>query len=197
MVRARCGDFRGLLAAVVVALSFIAAPAASAEDPRTVGACAAAGEVWLHIQTDRGQVLRSECVGIPASGVAALENAAVAVTETSGGYVCTLARYPQVCPRRFAGQYWQYWQSNSLGASWTYSQKGAAKSSPVRGGVEGWCYNAADETRCQLPQLTPEHPTAPRIDAAPASSGGNPWWVAATAVILAVALVGLWRQRRP
>lgn len=147
-------------------------PPASAE---TVGECAAADEVWLHIETESGEVLRSECVGSPTTGRDALAEAEVATTRATGGYFCTLAGHPHSCPRRFSDAYWQYWHAGSVDDPWVFAERGADTRRPVPGGLEGWCYKPTDAERCTLPTLAVDHPAAPRIDKQPPSSNAGVW----------------------
>lgn len=161
---------------------------------RSVGECLAAGEVWLHIQIETAQVLRSECVGSPANGTEALASADVATTLSSGGYLCTLAGHPEQCPRRFAGQYWQYWHVDSLGTPWTYSQWGADEHEPKPGSIEGWCYNRTGESRCVLPTLSADDVAAPRVDIE-SESVSTSGWVIGILVVLAVAAAVIVRRK--
>jgi hypothetical protein len=183
----------GLLVAVVLLLC-AAAPAAS--DPAaTVGQCLANGEVWLHVQTDEGEVLRSECVGRPTSGMEALETAQVRTTQSSGAYLCTLAGYPDQCPASYNGRYWQYWHADAADQDWSYSQKGPGEYRPPGGSIEGWCYNAASEDRCRLPTLSAADPKLPRIDHTALSQGGSAMWTVVLAVAAAVGAGVVWLRR--
>lgn len=154
------------------------------ERPPTVGECLDAGEVWLHIQAETGTVLRSECVGKPATGTDALRAAGVAMSFADGGYVCRLAGHPEHCPRRFDDQYWQYWQTSSTDAAWVYASRGSDDSRPVPGSIEGWCYNSPDEDRCALPTLSPNDATAERVDGTSEEVASNRWVVVAVALVL-------------
>ncbi|HTW18324.1 MAG TPA: hypothetical protein VMF51_24585 [Nocardioides sp.] len=166
-----------------------------AVSPATVGECLGAGQVWLHVQTEDERVLRSECVGTPATGQAALAAAEVDSRESKGGYLCTLAGYPETCPSSFTGQYWQYWYADGLGADWSFSQKGAGARRPTPGGIEGWCYNADDEKRCDLPRLSADGEPAERIDLHQDSKGLGPWVVGVVVVVVAAGSLLLARRR--
>lgn len=145
-----------------------AGPSPTAPAGPTVAECLSSGDVWLVIETDTQVVLRSECVGRPATGQDALRAAEVATTNAKGGYLCTLAGYPARCPHTYRGQFWQYWHAGGGGAPWEFSTKGAGDYSPRPGSIEGWCYNAAGSDRCRpaLPALT-DGPS-PRVDPPPA-----------------------------
>jgi hypothetical protein len=170
-------------------------PEVTAVSPATVGECLGAGQVWLHVQTDDERVLRSECVGTPATGQAALAAAQVDTRESKGGYLCTLAGYPETCPTSFTGQYWQYWYADALDAEWSLSQKGAGTRSPAPGTIEGWCYNADDEKRCELPRLSAEDKSAERIDLRHDSEGLGPWLVGGVVVVVVAGWLVLTRRR--
>ena len=174
-------DGRGWLAAVlciVLSLAGVAAPPAIADEPSptptvaapagpAVGECLTAGEVWLVIRTDDGQLLRSECVGTPTTGADALRAAEVPTVMTKG-YYCTLAGYPSRCPRTYRDQFWQYWHAAGVDAAWVFSQKGAGSHAPQPGSIEGWCYNPQDVARCHPPKLAATDRPAPRLDLPPA-----------------------------
>lgn len=197
----RRGTFLILLGVVAGALFLSSEPAPAAGDapipsPATVGECLGRGEVWLHVRTDAGRVLRSECVGMPPTGLDALAAADVATTEAKGGYLCTLAGYPDRCPSRFTGQYWQYWHAVSAATPWAYSPKGAGEYRPVPGSIEGWCYNPSGEKRCRLPVLAETDSPAERVDLKPDRGGIGLWAAGIVVVVLALAVVGLRRRRR-
>lgn len=168
-----------ILAAFCTALMglLVFSGAATTDGPTTVGECVGGGEVWLHVETETGQVLRSECVGTPTTGRAALAAAEVATTQSTGGYLCTLAGHPETCPRRFTGQSWHYFHAASPRASWVHSKKGAGGRRPPAGSIEGWCYNAEDEKECEPPRLTADHATADRVDIEPSDDGLDLWVV--------------------
>ncbi|MCR1785894.1 hypothetical protein KVF89_25390 [Nocardioides carbamazepini] len=163
--------------------------------PATIGECLGHGEIWLHVRTDAGEVLRSECVGTPTTGLEALAAADVATTEAKGGYLCTLAGYPDRCPGRFTGQYWQYWHAASDAAPWAYSPKGAGEHRPAPGSIEGWCYNASGEKRCRLPVLAETDGPAERVDLEPVRGGIGLWAAGIVAVMLVFVVVQLRRRR--
>lgn len=188
--------------AVVCAVAFIVGQSAAHADQgvtsgatQTLGGCLDAGDVWLHLQTDDDRVLRSECVGKPVTGIDALETADVAMTYSTGAYLCTLAGVPEHCPKTFNGHYWQYWHATSAGADWQYSAKGPGDFSPAPGSIEGWCYNTDAERRCELPTLNAQHRASPRIDDVTASGGASPWLVLLLVAVTAVVFVWV-RQRR-
>jgi hypothetical protein len=196
MVRAVPGSRLLLLLLAVLITISPAASSAATTPPGTVGECLQAGQVWLYVETDAREVLRSECVGRPATGLAALEAAGVRTTESSGGYLCTLAGYPEQCPARYAGRYWQYSHAADTETSWSYARQGADTYAPPPGSIEGWCYNRADEERCTLPRLSPSDLTAPRVDlAAPADTGGR-WTLVVAVVILGLLGVAVLVLRR-
>lgn len=159
--------------------------------------CLSTGQVWLVVQADTGTVLRSECVGRPATGQAALESAGVAMTTSGGGYLCTLAGYPSRCPTTYRGQYWQYWHANGVGSSWQYSQEGAAAFVPQPGSIEGWCYNGRDADSCRPPSLTGSEMASARVDFPPASDapGGVTVWIAG-GLLLVTAMAFVLARRR-
>lgn len=164
-VRGIAGRLALFSAAAVVLFVGHASPAiAGTPSPARLGECLATDRVWLHVQTETDVVLRSECVGRPSTGIEALRAADVATTEARGGYLCTLAGHPQECPGRFDGRYWQYSHAASAAAPWRFASRGAAGHRPQAGTVEGWCYNARDEERCELPRLQSRHPASPRVD---------------------------------
>jgi hypothetical protein len=188
----------GVLAVLLWATPVTYAAAGSSSDERTVGDCLAAGEVWLYVRDERGEVLRSECVGTPATGLAALEAAGVATTEATGGYLCTLAGHPSRCSTRYTGQYWQYWHTTSTEDRWRYSQQGADSYRPAPSTIEGWCYNRSDEERCALPRLSDADTPAPRVDATAEPSSDGRWSLALVAATLTVlGGAALWLRRRP
>lgn len=169
---------------------------AGGEAERTVGRCLDDGQVWLHVQAASGQVLRSECVGRPASGREALAAAEVPVAVNREGYICALAGEPERCPARFAGRYWQYSHASSPGGPWRFSQLGADAYRPQPGTVEGWCYNTTEEDRCELPVLAAAHPAAPRVDLDTDRPGTNLWLVAGMVAFLVATGVFVTAQRR-
>ncbi len=181
--RSRATDRRHLLhflaGATVALTAALAAPMPVGASPpgseATVGECLDAGEVWLLIRTEEGQVLRSECVGAPKSGREALGAAAVATARAPGGYLCSLAGHPDPCPRRFTDRYWQYWRSPGVGAGWAYSERGPDRYRPAPGSIEGWCYNGRGERRCELPLLAATDRPADRVDLASARASTNGW----------------------
>ncbi len=196
MLRDVLGRTIGLVVLVLALLPAGTAAAAAAQDKSsTVTACLLAKRTWLHVQTETGEVLRSECVGTPANGLAALANAKVATTKAKGGYLCTLAGHPKKCPTRFAGQYWQYWTAATVGAPWVHSPVGPAKQELSGGTIEGWCYNEAKQKYCSLPDLQAGERPAERVDLASAQTGARGYWPIAVAV-LALAATGLWVRRR-
>ncbi|WP_418058816.1 hypothetical protein [Pimelobacter simplex] len=189
-----------VLGVVVVPLPW--APSAAAEpttsppgSTATLGQCLADGDVWLHVELDRDHVLRSECVGRPATGLEALAAADVQTTEHKGGYLCTLAREPQTCPSSFNGRYWQYAHAAGADAPWRYSRLGAAEHRPAGGDIEGWCYNAQGQERCVLPALAAGHGPAPRVDGPEPRGGIGPWAAGAVVVVLGAAVVTVRRRR--
>lgn len=173
-------------------------PAVPRDDGRTVAECLAAGEVWLVVRTDTQVMLRSECVGRPETGRAALDTAKVAVTTARGGYLCTLAGYPSRCPTTYDGRYWQYFHAAAVGADWQYSQRGADNYAPAAGSIEGWCYNAPGSGRCSPPSLSAEDLASPPVDLTPeASSGPGPTVWVALAVVGSATVVFWVVRRRP
>jgi len=166
----------------------------------TVQDCLSTGQVWLLVVTERGRRLRSECVGSPATGMAALTAADVRTSTASGGHLCTLAGHPEACPRTFDGQYWQYWHADGLAAPWRYSDKGAESYSVPPGSVEGWCRNRSGEERCRLPALDPDERPMAAVDLhhdQPAASWAAASWAAASGVVVLLGAAGvLWLRRR-
>jgi hypothetical protein len=193
------------LATLVLTLAFTLVAlqlphAARAEDdtgpsPQTVPECLGASEVWLLIRDEHGQVLRSECVGTPATGTAALSAADVETTQAPGGYLCTLAGHPRECPTSYDGQYWQYSHAYSPDGPWHYSREGAGTSQPAPGSIEGWCYNTPDQDRCALPVLVDTNP-APRVDAALVNSPNRRWTYIALGLLAVLVAVGTLVARR-
>lgn len=164
----------------------------------TLGACMDAGEVWLYIRTDDGDVLRSECVGRPATGRDALAAADVATSTTKGGYYCMLAGYPKKCPSKFDGRYWQYYHAGSPDGPWRYPELGAPSYEPAGGTIEGWCYNAEGEKRCTLPTLSAATTPSPRVDVPADASDRNLWLLGV--IVVGFGAAGLWewsRRRHP
>lgn len=189
----------GMAGAVLLASSALMPVATVAADARpgtadTVEECRRTGQVWLLVVTETGERLRSECVGRPDTGGAALALADVTTTQSTGGYLCTLAGHPQVCPRSFDGTYWQYWQSAGPGAAWVHSARGAGSSTVTPGSVEGWCRNAEGEEYCDLPVLSPGDVAAARVDVEPERAGRI--WPAALGVVVLVGATVVARRRR-
>ncbi|WP_235736269.1 hypothetical protein [Nocardioides alcanivorans] len=182
----------GLVAALLSALALTAA--AHPGTTATVGECLDSGQVWLHVETP-DQVLRSECVGTPDSGSAALAAADVATSESKGGYLCTLSGYPDRCPTRYNGQYWQYSHASGVGAAWQYSQKGAGEFRPAPGSIEGWCYNTADENRCALPSLSADDTAAERVDVEATGGGLGPWVIGGVVLVVLAGALAVRRLR--
>jgi hypothetical protein len=163
----------------------------------TVGECLAGGDVWLYVSADDGTVLRSECVGRPSNGLQALTKAGARSTQSKGGYVCTLAGYPAQCPRRYNGQFWQYWHASGAGEGWTFSDRGAGEYRPEPGSIEGWCYNSPGTRRCALPTIAAEDRAVERIDRATTSeSTGTPAVAVGLAGVVVVALAAVVLNRR-
>lgn len=143
-----------LLSAIATSLALFSAPlAASAdEDTNAVGECLGADQVWLLVVDEESNVIANECVGNPATGTEALENAGLTLGYDSSNFLCTIDSHPSQCPTTFNGQYWNYY-SGTPGADYTYSTVGAGESSPAGGSIEAWCYNKADEESCTPPTL--------------------------------------------
>lgn len=180
--------------AVAVVWIAVAAFAEPVDSTTTVGQCRERGDVWLYVRTDDDRVLRNECVGAPASGFEALAAADVDTRESDGGYLCMLAGYPERCPSRFAGQYWQYWHASGPGTEWEYAKKGAGDAVPAAGSIEGWCYNARGEERCALPVLAAADGPTARVNLEPAGRPTQIWALGGIAVVLGVAF--WWTRRR-
>lgn len=186
--------FRAVIAVVILAVLLAPGATAIANVPTTpqapgtsptVGRCLNSGQVWLVVQIAEGRTLRSECVGRPGTGQQALASADVPVTQSDGGYLCTLAGHPAVCPTSFDGQYWQYWHSAGIGQNWVYADKGAAKSRPEPGSIEGWCYNQQNTKRCLPPVLTAGDTPRTRLDLSSKPAETSRWiWAAMAAVVL-------------
>ncbi len=143
-----------LLGAITMTLSLLTAPLAAHADGESnaVGECLSSDEVWLLIVDEEGSVIANQCVGTPATGIAAIEAAGVAIGYDSSNFVCTLGGHPSECPASFNGQFWNYWQG-SAGAEYAFAQTGPAESVPAGGTIEAWCYNKADEEGCTPPTL--------------------------------------------
>lgn len=172
-----------------------AVPTSNDGAPDTVADCLERGEVWLLLVTENGERLRSECVGTPQNGSQALAAAQVSTVRSKGGYLCTLAGYPESCPRTFDGQYWQYSQARGLAEEWVYSQKGADSSRVRAGSIEGWCRNAPGEKYCTLPTVRGDETAAARVDHQ-AGGGGSVWLGLVAVVVLAGAGLIVWLRRR-
>lgn len=180
-----------LLIALVVALASASAATGASAAPlpeqsgNAAGRCLASGQVWLLIVTDTGRVIANQCVGNPKTGEQALRNAGVSFThKPDAGYICTIGGYPEVCRKKFNGQYWTYYQAQGTG-DYHYSDWGANVYKPKPGAVEAWCYNKPDEYRCVPPKVkivmpsestptptpkpTPKPTTAPKPTAKPTS----------------------------
>ncbi|MGV1005628.1 MAG: hypothetical protein ACOYEV_12870 [Candidatus Nanopelagicales bacterium] len=125
---------------------------------KAVAACTRAGKVWLAVLTPEGRALANKCVGNPTTGLAALRAAKLTLTTSPGGYVCTIGHYPDRCPTRFTGTYWQYYHAQP-GGPWIYSSRGASNYKPIPGSLEGWCYSKA---RCSPPAELPKQAKAPK-----------------------------------
>ncbi|GAB3819987.1 hypothetical protein GCM10028820_24830 [Tessaracoccus terricola] len=166
-----------------------------------VESCTSTGQVWLLVQDETGRVLANQCVGTPASGAAALRAGGLDFETSRGGVICSVAGNPAECPRRFTGQFWQYWHSEPAGP-WVFADKGPTNRTPRPGSLEGWCYNTTDERRCTLPEpgavadlgVTTNPPVS-------GSASGSPVALIATVTVLAAGGVGFWlwnrRRRHP
>jgi len=117
-----------------------------------IGACLAAGHVWVVVVDETGQVHANQCVGTPSSGEQALADAGMRLEFGRSRLICTIDAHPASCPSRFTGQYWHYYHALP-GQGWTYSQQGAGSRKPPPGSIEGWCYNASDQDSCFPPEL--------------------------------------------
>lgn len=150
---------RRFLAALitVLALTFalFSSPSTARADGESneVGACLAAGEVWLLVVTDSDEVLANECVGTPATGTDALVAAGLELGRDGDNFICSIGGHPAQCPAVFAGQYWGSYMG-APGAEYAYAQLGPDENEPQAGTIEAWCYNKADEAECTPPYLT-------------------------------------------
>ena len=127
-------------------------PQPSSPGSNAIGACTAAGQVWLYVEDVDGTVVANQCVGTPATGEDALLRAGVAIEHARSGLICTLAGRPARCPAPFDGSFWNYWHTRP-GAEWKFSDKGAAEWHPQAGSIEAWCRNRPDVHRCEPPDL--------------------------------------------
>ncbi|WP_314820748.1 hypothetical protein [Arachnia propionica] len=200
-------------------------PVARADDPaplpqpstagsNAVGACLAAGQVWVVVVDETDQVHANQCVGTPSSGEQALADAGMRLEFGRSRLICTIDAHPASCPSRFTGQYWHYYHALP-GQGWTYSQQGAGSRKPPPGSIEGWCYNASDQESCFPPELLITRGgeviappgvaqtnllDPPVVVKAPASLPIEiPWGLIAAGVVLAALVAVAWwlRRRRP
>lgn len=188
-------------------------PQPTADDHNPIGACAAAGQVWLLVVDEDGRVLANQCVGTPANGEQALADAGMRIQFGRSRLICTIDSHPETCPASFDGRYWQYWHA-APGQPWTFSSLGATSHHPAPGSVEGWCYNKLGQEHCAMPTLRVVHDGAethvgdpnrqPPLDLdvavhAPVPLPSTAPWELIAALGCGAALVGgtlLWRRRR-
>ncbi|WP_316669022.1 hypothetical protein [uncultured Propionibacterium sp.] len=107
----------------------------------TVEDCTGAGQVWLVVSNDEGEVMANQCVGTPENGTAALEAAGLSIgRDSSSQFICQIGDYPAECPATY-DKYWNYYHAEPAG-TWFYSQEGADAYKPEAGWIEGWCYGS-------------------------------------------------------
>lgn len=215
----RCGLAGWLMALVLLACCPASAhadeprplPQPTAAGANAVGACLAAGEVWLIVSDEVGTIHANQCVGTPRSGEQALADGGMRLEFGRSRLVCTIDGHPDTCPANFTGQYWHYYHALP-GQPWTYSQQGAGSRTPPAGSLEGWCYNSNSEDSCTPPQLLITQSGAVVAPPGVAASDladppvmlnapvphptGTPWELilAATALVAVAALAWWWRR---
>ena len=140
------------------------AASAPASAYSSVEECTGAGQVWLVVSTDEGEVLANQCVGEPENGAAALEAAGLAIARDSGSqFICQIDGYPAECSIS-SDAYWNYYHAEPAG-TWFYSQESADTYAPEGGWIEGWCYG----TTCTPEGI--EGDAAPQIDTSVPATG--------------------------
>lgn len=125
-----------LLAALVLASSFVVTPQASAAD------CAGV-KVVVDFAALGGGIQTKCAAGDPQSGLQAMDRAPFKYTfvPRQTGFVCTIENLPNPCTKPTTSAYWSYWHAKP-GGTWTYSTSGAASYDPAPGTVEGWAFGA-------------------------------------------------------
>jgi len=154
--------------------------------------CLDQGKIWLAIQNSKKELLVNKCVEKAATGSQVLIDAGVKTTKDAKGFICAMEGEPAVCPTKFDGNYWHYYQGTA-DAGWKMSEKGADQSAPAAGTLEGWCYGK----ECALPAVAqlPAATDAAAASASPeASSTSNdakstPWGLITTVAVVALAAV--------
>lgn len=194
---------------VVLTIIFITCPGLAQADGRNneVGSCLSSSQVWLLVVDQNQRVLANQCVGTPSSGSEALRLGGIRVGYSKGNLICTMNDSPESCPRRFTGQFWNYWHAPS-GKQLVFSDLGAGNRTPPPGSIEAWCYNRPGTTRCTPPelsvivdgeQLSPvEAPVdLPVTHNEPAPVTGSPVTLIVSAALFAAVLLGflLYRKR--
>lgn len=173
--------FLGLVAALLGALP----AAADGAGVQTLDECLVSGQVWLVVIDDTGTAHSNQCVGEPANGEQALADGGISIGLGKSRFICTLDGYPDSCPSAASGDYWTYFQGTS-GGSFTYSDKGAATSTPIKGGIEAWCFTGGDEKRCTPPTIDELEALAVTANAPVAVPAGTPWAVIGVVAVLVV-----------
>ncbi|SPF69297.1 Prokaryotic membrane lipoprotein lipid attachment site profile [Propionibacterium ruminifibrarum] len=130
----------------------------------SVEECTGAGQVWLVVSTDQGEVLANQCVGNPENGAAALEAAGLTIARDGNSqFICQIDGYPSECTVT-SDSYWNYYHAEPAG-TWFYSQESADTFAPEGGWIEGWCYG----TTCTPEGI--EGDAAPQIDTSGPAAG--------------------------
>lgn len=177
----------------------LAAPTSSpspSSAPRGIDQCLADQNVWLLVTDENGATLSNQCVGKPASGLAAL-HAGGMKTKDRKGLICSVGGHPAQCPATYQGAYWTYYHATP-GGEWRYSDQGASSYQPAPGSLEGWCYSLDENKPCTPPSLA-DAKSLPvtQLAAVTEADIGSPIAVGAVvAVIAGLAGFGWWRHRR-
>lgn len=194
-----------LFSALLLCAAMLASGAASASAQGLPAAtpqdCLKSGNVWVYVTYSDGSVVANSCATDFGTGEAALKSAGVDVGKDAKGMICSLDKKPNPCPAKFNGQYWNYYTSTD-GKTFTYSQKAADQSKPVKGSIEAWCYNKASEKSCtpktlsltaEVPDASSSTPSSSASPAASSDSGGSSsstaWGVGIVAAVIVIGVV--------
>lgn len=143
---------RVLSTLVALVMVFGSSLAVANDETNAVGECLASDQVWLLVITEDGTVMANQCVGNPDNGEDALLAGGMVIRHSRNGVICSLNDWPSPCPRKFQGQFWNYWHQ-SRGQNYVFSEEGAATYRPEPGSIEAWCYNSASQEKCTPPTL--------------------------------------------
>lgn len=159
-----------LVALVAFATGLTAAPAAAVDPGKgKPGYCPDATGVTVVVDFGGlgGDAIIRCAPGPQASGLAALQNSGMIVAGTQRwglAFICRIEGKPgpeteSCADTPPATAFWGYWHAAN-GASWAYSQRGAANRKPPAGSFEGWSFSL-NQSSNPAPRIAPTRPGQP------------------------------------